>query len=218
MVLHASSSLGGEGVQECRYAWGGHDAAEQDGGASGVGYSLAVPYSYPLDYPETHNPLAYFAALRRERGGGEWWDQLPTRGREAPWRGHGKDGLEPKVTVGSRARECICRCGIQAHAWTHNDGNRDDSQVKKTPNEPKSILPPPNTELWEIKPLSAFMGRNIYDGDVFNLEACWRQSQPDDDYSHTGWRHQAGEALQWLSGGLHPPWPGSSYSPLSPSL
>lgn len=68
VVLHASSSLGGEGVQECRYAWGGHDAAEQDGGASGAGYSLAVPCSYPLDYPETHNPLAYFAALRRERG------------------------------------------------------------------------------------------------------------------------------------------------------
>ena len=73
VVLHASSSLGGEGVQECRYAWGGHDAAERDGGASGAGYSLAVPYSYPLGYPETHNPLAYFAALRRERGGGEWW-------------------------------------------------------------------------------------------------------------------------------------------------
>lgn len=73
MVLHASSSLGGEGVQECRYAWGGHDAAERDGGASGLGCSLAVPYSYPLDYPETHNPLAHFAALQRERGGGEWW-------------------------------------------------------------------------------------------------------------------------------------------------
>lgn len=85
MVLHASSSLGGEGVQECRYAWGGHDAAERDGGASGVGYSLAVPYSYPLDYPETHNPLVYFAALRREKeeevSGG---DQLPTSGHDAP--------------------------------------------------------------------------------------------------------------------------------------
>lgn len=68
VVLHASSSLGGEGVQECRYAWGGRDAAERDGGASGAGYSLAVPCSYPLDYPETHNPLAHFAALRRERG------------------------------------------------------------------------------------------------------------------------------------------------------
>lgn len=77
VVLHASSSLGGEGVQECRYAWGGHGAAEQDGGASGAACSLAVPCSYPLDYPETHNPLAYFAALRRKgerkEGGGEWW-------------------------------------------------------------------------------------------------------------------------------------------------
>lgn len=65
VVLHASSSLGGEGVQECRYAWGGHGAAERDGGASGAACSLAVPYSYPLDYPETRNPLAYFAALQK---------------------------------------------------------------------------------------------------------------------------------------------------------
>lgn len=62
-VLHASSLLGGEGVQECTYAWGAHDAAEQDGGASGAGYNLAVPYSHPLDHPGLHIPLAYFAAF-----------------------------------------------------------------------------------------------------------------------------------------------------------
>lgn len=105
VVLHASSSLGGEGVQECRYAWGGHDAAERDGGASGAGYSLAVPYSYPLDYPETHNPLAYFAALWRERGGGERW---------GPATGAKLLGSEPQVTVEPWAPGCLCLCGIQA--------------------------------------------------------------------------------------------------------
>lgn len=103
VVLHASSLLGGEGVQECRYAWGGHDAAEQDGGASGAGYSLAVPCSYPLDYPETHNPLAYFAALRRERGGGEWRGDCFCMGRWALCAPRATEMLPIQNRAGGRA-------------------------------------------------------------------------------------------------------------------
>lgn len=142
VVLHASSSLGGEGVQECRYAWGGHDAAERDGGASGVGYSLAVPCSYPLDYPETHNPLAYFAALRRERGAVRGGDRLPTSGHEALPLGHGKSGLEPKAGRGSHGcASAVAFPGSKPTYGLTTMANRKDSQVKQT--KPQTQEHPP---------------------------------------------------------------------------
>jgi len=124
--------------------------------------------------------------------------------------GMGRPGSSRRWGVESRAHECSCLCGIQAYVWTHNDGNGNDSWVKKPP---KNILPPPNTEFRETEPLSAFMVRNVCDGNVSNLEARQRQSQPGDDQRHTGWWHHAGEALQGLSGGLHPLRPCSSHPP-----
>lgn len=43
MVLRASTSLGGEGVQGCRNAWEGRAAIEQGGGASERRCSLVAP-------------------------------------------------------------------------------------------------------------------------------------------------------------------------------
>lgn len=101
---------------------------------------MAVPYSYPLDYPETHNPLAYFAALWRERGGGEsggtghrhWAMKLLCSGT-------GRPGSSQRWDVEPWVRGCSCLCATGACVWTHNNGNGNNSQVNPPPQE----HPPP---------------------------------------------------------------------------
>lgn len=44
----------------------------------------------------------------------------------------------------------------------------------------KNIPSLPNTEFMETKQLSAFMVRNVCNGDVPDLEACQKQRQPED--------------------------------------
>lgn len=63
VVPRASSSLGGDGVQECRYAQMAHDAAERDVRASAMEDNLVVPYSYPSDQSKICNSLAYLAVF-----------------------------------------------------------------------------------------------------------------------------------------------------------
>lgn len=106
---------------------------------------------------------------------GDW---LSTWGGEAAPLGHGEARLQPEVGRGVTGT----RAPLPLWNWKSTYGPTVMATVMapRSKKNPQEHPPLPSTEFLEMKQLPAFMVRNVCNGDIPNLEACQRQSQPED--------------------------------------